>query len=514
MKILLISVQKNLNILNLKLLHSILLNKNYDSTLLYINRYNPENKKLFQSLEGFVRELRPDWVGISLTASEFCSARDITLFLKSKFDSFPIVWGGIYPTSVPQKCVQFADYLCIGEGEKTVLDICEAIRKGNSLKSINNLAWMENNEVIKNPLNPLIEDLDSLPFIPRLAPNSFLLYKDKVQPLNHKLYMKYSAFRGGIYRIVSSRGCPYQCTYCVNSIFPQLYSCWKTRWPKPERIVDEIHAGVNENLPLAFVSILDDNFFSHRIEYLKKFFSLYKQKVNKPFIVFSSPNFITDEKLSMAVDAGLSSLHIGLQTGSERSNKEIYKRISSPKTYKQVAELVHKYLIVPYYDIICDNPLETEEDEIETIRMLSELPKPYFFLFYSLTLYEGTQLRKKIEEVSPEYLHDDTQKDFLITKRTPINLLKHFATIYPKRLTNWLLSYYQKHPSSLSTKLLFKVCKFFGLFFVQPLIYFWILLRFNKYSIIKVLKSFPLFFDIRAFYIFGHFHTNKDTTLE
>ncbi len=514
MKILLISVQKNLNNLNLKLLHSLLRSKNYDSTLLYINRFMPENKKLFQALESFVRDLNPSWVGITLTASEFTSARDISLFLKSKFDSFPVIWGGIYPTCVPHKCAEFADYLCIGEGEKTVVDVCEALTTEKSLKSVNNLAWLEGKEIVKNPLNPPIDDLDSLPFVPRLAPNSFLLFKDKVEPLSPKLYIKHSAFRGGIYRIVNSRGCPYQCTFCVNSIFPQLYSCWKTRWPKPERIVDEIYAGVNENLPLAFVSIMDDNFFAHRMEYLEKFFSLYKQKVNQPFIAFSSPNFITDEKLSIAVDAGLASIHVGLQTGSERSAKEIYKRIGSPKRYKHMAELVHKYPIVPYYDVICDNPLETEEDEIQTIKMLSELPKPYFFLLFSLTLYEGTQLRKDIEKVAPEYLHDDTQRDFLITKPTPINILKHLATIYPKSYLDFLLAHYLKKPSSFYTKFLIRISNFFGLYIFQPLLYIWMLLRFNRYSLTKTLKSLPLFFDIRAFHIFGHFHSQKDTTLE
>lgn len=514
MKNLLISVQKNLNILNLKLLHSILLSKNYDSILLYATRFDLSNSKMLQALEGFVRELQPSWVGISLTATEYSSARDITQFLKSKFDSFPIIWGGIYPTSVPHKCAKFADFLCIGEGDKTVLDICEALSKGKTLKGVNNLAWLENNEIVKNPLNPLIENLDSLPFTPRLAPRSFLLYKDKVQPLNKHLYKKHSAFSGGIYRIVGSRGCPYHCTYCVNSLFPQLYPCWKTRWATPERIVDEIYAGVNEDLPLLFISIMDDNLFSQNKEFLQKFFELYKGKINKPFIASSSPNFISDEKLKMAVDAGLSSLHVGLQTGSERTSKEIYKRVSSPKNYIKMAKIIHKYPVVPYYDIICDNPFETEEDEIETIKMLTELPKPYFFLLFSLTLYEGTQLRKEVETIAPEYLHDDTQKDFLITEDKPLNLLKHFATFYPKFFVKWLLSLYQKYPSSFFTKFIFKFSKFFGLFTFQPLIYLWILLRFNQYSLTKFLKSIPMFFDLRTFHIFGHFRSNKDSTLE
>ncbi|MCX8064559.1 MAG: B12-binding domain-containing radical SAM protein [Candidatus Hydrogenedentes bacterium] len=510
MKVLLISVQKNLNILNLKLLHTLLITKGIDSHLLYLTRFSPENRQMLQSLEGFIKELQPNWVGISLTASEFSSARDVTLFIKNKFGNFPVIWGGIYPTSAPKKCAKYADYLCIGEGEKTVIDICEAIKNGKSLKNVKNIAWLEGENLHINPLNPLIEDLNSLPFVPRLAPNAYILFKDKVLPLNRKLYMKHSAFKGAIYRIVSSRGCPYKCTYCVNSIFPKLYSCWRVRWPTPQRIVEEIKAGVSEDLPLNFVSILDDNFFAQKIEFLESFFSLYKQKVNKPLIAVSSPDFITEEKIKMAVDGGLSSLHVGLQTGSEFVCKDIYNRPSSPKNYVKIAQILHKYPIIPYYDIICDNPFETEKDEIETIKMLADLPKPYFFLIFSLTFYEGTPLRERVEKEYPHLLHDDTKKDFLIINQTPLNLLKHLATIVPKSLVLRLLSLHQKKPNSLLTKFILRIAKFTGIFFFQPLIYLWILLKFNKYSISKTIINLPKFLDIRIFHIFGHFYRQQE----
>jgi radical SAM superfamily enzyme YgiQ (UPF0313 family) len=83
--------------------------------LLYVNRFSPENSKMLNALEGFVREYNPSWIGISLTASEFPSARDITVYLKQKFDSLPVVWGGIQPTADTNRCAKYADYVCIGE---------------------------------------------------------------------------------------------------------------------------------------------------------------------------------------------------------------------------------------------------------------------------------------------------------------------------------------------------------------------------------------------------------------
>ena len=186
MRVLLLSLQKNLNILGLKLLHQILLENGYESGLLYINRYQPDNHQMLESLEGFVRDYNPAWIGISLTASEFSSARDVTIYLKQKLD-IPIIWGGVQPTADPTRCTKYADFVCIGEAEKTVIDICNAIKDGKSLKTVNNMAWMEDGKVIQNPLNPLIQDLNQLPYVPRLAKNAYILFKDKVHVLDRKL---------------------------------------------------------------------------------------------------------------------------------------------------------------------------------------------------------------------------------------------------------------------------------------------------------------------------------------
>jgi radical SAM superfamily enzyme YgiQ (UPF0313 family) len=326
--------------------------------------------------------------------------------------------------------------------------------------------------------------------------------------------MKYSAFHGGIYRIVSSRGCPFRCSYCLNSFFDKIYPDWSLRWASPEHIVDEICAGVSEDLPLLFISMQDDNLFAQKTEVLEHFFDLYKRKVNKPFILLSTPNFITEEKLKMAVDAGLSTIHIGLQSGSERINRGIYNRKIPIEQFLKVTKIVDKFPVVPYYDIICDNPYETEEDELETVRTLAEIPKPYFFLLFSLTLYEGTDLRKRVKEEKPEFLHDDTEKDFLIISSTPLNLLKHFATIFPPRAINYLIEQYQKKPNSLFTHFLFKFYKWTGFYLLKPFIFLWILLKFNRYSLLHFLKTLPRFIDFRAIWVFNLFNTSHDTTLE
>ncbi len=509
MNVLLVSLQKNFSIISLKLLHEILLREGFNSNILYVHGF-PEDSKSLDSLRGYIKDFSPSWVGISLTSSEYKYAKSFTLFLKKYFD-FPVIWGGVEPTVSPEHCLPYADYVCIGEGEKAVIDISNTIKNGGRLEKVNNLAYKDGNEIRINPLNPLWENMDELPYIPRVAKNSYFLYKGKVVELTHELVRKNTVLQASIYRVINSRGCPMRCTFCVNSFYYDLYPKYHFRTASPEYIVEGIVRGVQEPLPVAVISFLDENFFARKKEDLDKFFELYKKRVNLPYIIYSSPNLITDENLEKAIDTGLRGIQIGLQSGSERVCKEIYRRPISVKKFLESVERVKKYGLIPNIDVICDNPYETLEDELATIDVLCKIPKPYFFYLLSLTFFEGTQLRKKVEDEKPEMLNDPHEKDFLITKPTVVNRLKHLAGIFPARAVLFFSKWYSKNPNSLLLKILVEICFWFALIFIQPFVFLWILFLFSNKSIKQMLKYLYYFVDFRIFKTFNFWRTSKDT---
>ena len=184
MKTLLISPQKDLHTMGLKYLHYTLLDKGHESFMLYLRNFNPSDKQHCESVKKFILGINPGLVGISLMSTEYCAARDLTKNIKSFVKSAPIVWGGIHPTISPENCLDHADYVCVGEAEKTILDIAGAIDRNESIKNINNLCYLENKSIKRNPLYALDDNLDNIPFCEQVPKNSFILTDKEILKLD------------------------------------------------------------------------------------------------------------------------------------------------------------------------------------------------------------------------------------------------------------------------------------------------------------------------------------------
>jgi len=162
-------------------------------------------------------------------------------------------FGGPHATFFPEMIGEpGVDGVCIGEGEAAIVDLADALqaqKTGFSEKpvfspDIKNWWFKRNGEIVKNPPRPLIRDLGSLP-----QPDRALIY-DK-----HPILA-----RSGIKRFISSRGCPYDCSYCFNSAYYEIYRGERRGHQRP---VDDVIAEVNavaSRWPLHQVVFVDDLF--------------------------------------------------------------------------------------------------------------------------------------------------------------------------------------------------------------------------------------------------------------
>ncbi len=448
--ILLVSVQTDLSIIGLKYVHYYLLENGWRSHLLHLPLFDADDLRALENLRRFVCQVDPLFIGVSLMSVEYSRAREVSRYLKRRFPAVPIVWGGIHPTLSPQDCFPFADYVCIGEGEGTALDLANALNRGASPKGIPNLCYREGDRIVTNPLYPLIEDLDRLPFCEPVAANGFLQTRDgRIRRLDRRLLGRYGRYEGKLYDIITSRGCPFSCTYCCNSFLAELYGSKKVRRRSVANVIGELENAVAKYPGLEEVNFQDDSFMSHGSDYLRDFCEQYRRRVNRPFVVRAIPAYVTRDKLRILAEAGLSWISIGLQSGSDRVLRETYGRTSLKRDFLEAAEMVNELELAAFYDVILDNPLERDEDRLETVNALIETPKPFFLQIFSLSLYCGTELYERAKAECPERIQDAREKDYLEYEPTTLNTMTRLAAYLPGTLMRKIVSLYEHHPRGI-----------------------------------------------------------------
>lgn len=335
-----------------------------------------------------------DFIGINSFASTANRANRIIHFLKRL--NKPIIYGGVHATICPEDCIKHSDIVCVGEGEEAILDLVNALEKNKSYSKIPNL-WIrtKEGEVIKNPVRHLIDELDTLPFLDYKIETHYILGRGRIRKFQEP------DLDGQIF-FLTGRGCPYGCEYCSNSLFNQLYrgKCKNIlRWHSPEYIINGILSLKKRFPTLSYFDIRDDTFSFRTTEDIKKFCELYKEKVKMRFKCLGDPKTISDEKIKLLVEAGCTDIIIGIQ-GSERANREIYRRFQTDENVLKAAKLIHKYKnkLAVMYDVITCNPYEKPEDIINLIRLLQKIPKPYFLSVNNLVFFPGTKLDQRARQ--------------------------------------------------------------------------------------------------------------------
>jgi radical SAM superfamily enzyme YgiQ (UPF0313 family) len=228
--------------------------------------------------------------------------------------------------------------------------------------------------------------------------------------------------------IMPSRGCPYSCTYCCNSALNRLYRGQKiVRKRSINNVIEELSLAKGQLPFLKRITLADDGFlFAYTESEIKDFSTKYKERIQIPLRVTGiTPRTIKREKLLPLVDAGMEAIRMGIQTGSENTRK-LYERPETNKEIVRAVRLIHDLgdsVKHTKYDIILDNPWETEQDTVKTLLFLSRFPVPYDLATFSLTLYPGTKLysRAKSEGIISDDFHQVYLKHFYSFQKTYLN---------------------------------------------------------------------------------------------
>lgn len=194
----------------------------------------------YQKGLGRILSKRYDLIGIScnFTNAVFSCMR-YAKDIKKKYPDTVVISGGNHASLVPQDLLfNGYDYIVYGEGELTFSEVLCRLTKGKELKDLKGIYYLRNEEIVKNPPQALIEDLDTLPF------NDYSEFD--LTPYFRRSGLKYISME-------TSRGCIYNCAFC------STVKMWghKFRCKSPQRILEEFK--VAKNLGLEFVFIEDDD---------------------------------------------------------------------------------------------------------------------------------------------------------------------------------------------------------------------------------------------------------------
>lgn len=323
-----------------------------------------------------VREYGPQIACFSCATGEHLWALEVAGKLKKKSPVFT-VFGGPHPTSVPDILEHpSVDSVCFGEGEYPLLELAESFERGSPAYNIKNLHIKNKGKIIRNPLRPPIDDLDTLPFPART------------------IYHKYKFMRSNPTRIfAASRGCSFDCSYCYGHLLKDIYGKegYPVRYKSSGYFINELKEA-KEKYNFKTVFFKDDAFVYNR-GWLAEFLPRYKAEIGKPFICDMPVPDMTDDLAERLKDAGCFRVTVSVGTGDEQLRSRVLnKDVSDSQIIESVRMLRSRGM-----EIATDNmlglPGETLRQAFKTVYLNVKI-KPDYLMCSMLQPYPNTEIEK------------------------------------------------------------------------------------------------------------------------
>ena len=344
----------------------------HQTALIYLQQEPVKNHFLHQ-----VATIAPGLVAFSSTAHQYPYVERCARWLKESMPEIPTIVGGPHPTLAPEQVLANPDIdlVCIGEGEYPLLDLANALEESRGFSTIPNLWLRSKGQLVKNPLRPLVANLDELPFPDREMFD----------------FREILAANDGWVDLMAGRGCPYGCSYCCN---PALREKFKglgkyVRFRSVDNLLEEIHS-LASRYTIKTLNFQDDVFTLDR-DWSLQFSRAYGQEFEFPFWINTRVERINDEELVAALaDAGCHGVRIGIESGNETLRAKILKRRMSNEEIRRAFALARKYGLHTYTCNMLGIPGETADMIEETIALNRELEPTdlQFSVFYPYPMTE------------------------------------------------------------------------------------------------------------------------------
>ncbi len=316
-----------------------------------------------------------DYYGMSVFTPQYSMAKEISAYIKNNFKG-TIIAGGHHITALPKESLKGSDIdiAVIGEGEHTLFDLASQ----KPLSEIPGIAYKENSKILINQPRGFEPNIDNFPF-PDMSQINLQEYHGMVLDKDKKIFEM---------SLITSRGCPFNCAFCVNKRF------WKqtVRFHSAEYVIEALdilhERGINN------FRFVDDNFDLNKprlwkiLEHLKK--------LNSKWNCSMRSRNVTDETISAMKESGLTEVSLGIESGSDKILKIINKEEDVKDHIKAITTL-KKYGIIARAFMMSGLPGEDQATVDETIKFIKEQPADFYTLF-TFTPFPGTDVWEHPEQ--------------------------------------------------------------------------------------------------------------------
>jgi len=343
-----------------------------------VRKYSPE--KLAAEMDAF----RPDVIGANSVTMNFKGAAAIMQDAKRHNPDVITMMGGPHVSFDAESTLKKypeIDLIVIGEGEETIKELLPVIHNRSRWEHVAGIAFRKDGGVYFTSRRELIQDLDTLP-----------------KPARHLLPMSRYQALGFPVSIITSRGCPNQCIFCLG----RRMVGYKVRYRSPKLVVDE----VEEILSYGFtrINIADDLFTSNKDRVRIFCDEIKKRGIKFTWTAFSRVNTVDDEVLAMMKETGCDTVSFGIESG----NIEMLKRIRKGITLEQARKAVQHCRntgVIPHASFVIGLPGETWQTIEDTKAFAESLGIDYGY--HLLAPFPGTTIWEETDKFDVEILTED-----------------------------------------------------------------------------------------------------------
>ena len=343
------------------------------------NTYIAKKQKKFspKMIATKIARTNPDLVGFSCVTDNYQHQLKCAKALKKIKPEVITIFGGIHPTAVPKVVLQekAVDAIAIGEADISFIQFLQNCKKINNLtlpnKKIQGIIFKKKNKIVGDFKEGPLADLNNLP-IP---------YKDP--------FFSSSKEIANEYRIITSRGCPYSCTYCFNSFVHKMRGKRILRQRSATKVIEEL-LWAKKKYKLKNIFFIDDSFTTNK-KWVRQFSKLYKKKINLPFACIANPDYIDEEMANLLKSAGCIFIQMGIQSLSKDLCRKVINRPATLETITQAIIYLKKNQMMIQVDHMLGIPGDTLKNQEEAVLYYNQY-RPEIISIFWLTYYPKTPI--------------------------------------------------------------------------------------------------------------------------